>query len=253
MPLKPFQRLSSNLYLRLVQLWSAERDSRSVNRVYLMLGILGARRVQTGRIAAHVPVAGKKMSIVRRLERFLDNRAVRVRRWYEPIARGILMAASVIGEIHRVLDTTKVSAHHRRLMVGVAYRRRVLALAWTWVRTNRGHSSASKQVALLSYGRGVIPEGVEVSLVGDCEFGHTAVLEAMHAWHWDYALRQSGHLLVQLPGADELVGLDSVVSKRGDCRFIGTVKLTAAHAITTNLLRCCGTHAIRNPGCWRPL
>jgi hypothetical protein len=39
--------------------------------------------------------------------------------------------------------------------------------------------------------------------VGDCEFGHPAVLEATHIWHWDYALRQSGQLLAQLSGSDK--------------------------------------------------
>jgi hypothetical protein len=104
------------LYLRLAQLWSEERDSRIKNMVYLVMGIWGARSVQTGRIAAHVPVKAKKMSLVRRLERFLSNGAVRVREWYEPVARGIIAAASAAGEIHLVLDTTKVSPHHRLLM-----------------------------------------------------------------------------------------------------------------------------------------
>jgi hypothetical protein len=238
MHLQPFQRLYGSLYLRLVQLWPSECDSRLVNMVYLMMGIWGARSVQTGRIAAHVPVVAKKMSIVRRLERFLDNGAVRVRRWYEPVVVGIIAAASVVGEIHLVLDTTKVSAHHRLLIVCVAYRRRVLPLAWTWVRTSRGHSSTRKQVALLSYVRGMIPADIQVSLVGDCEFGHTAVLEAMQEWEWDYALRQSGQVLVQLPNTQEWVRLDSLVSKRGDCRFVGAVKLTAAHAIPTHLMLC---------------
>src|SRR5258706_12863941 len=164
MQLQPFQRLYGNLYLALVQLWPGECDSRVVNMVYLMMGIFGARSVQTGRIAAHVPVSAKKMSIVRRLERLLDNGAVRVRAWYEPIAGRIMAAASAAGDIHLVLDTTKVSAHHRLLIVGVAYRRRVLPLAWTWVRSNRGHSSTRKQVALLNYVRDLIPMGIQISL-----------------------------------------------------------------------------------------
>jgi len=238
MHLQPFQRLYGSLYLRLVQLWPEECDSRIVNMVYLMMGVWGARSVQTGRMAAHVPVVAKKMSIVRRLERFLDNGAVRVRSWYEPIAVNILAAAGVSGDIHLVLDTTKVSAYHRLLIVCVAYRRRVLPLAWTWVRSSRGHSSSAKQVALLSYIRGLIPAGIQVSLVGDCEFGHTAVLEAMQTWQWDYALRQSGQVLVHLPNAFDWVRLDSLVSKRGDCRFVGAVKLTAARAIPTHLMLC---------------
>src|SRR5258708_11568518 len=185
MQLQPFQRLYGNSYVGLVQLWPGECDRWIVNMVYLMMGSFGASSVQTGRIAAHVPVAGKKMSIVRRLERFLDNGAVRVRGWYEPIALRIITAASLTREIHLVLDTTKVSAYDRLLIVCVAYRRRVLPLAWTWVRSNRGHSSTRKQVALLSYGRDLIPPGIQISLVGHCEFGHTAVLEAGEAWGWD--------------------------------------------------------------------
>jgi hypothetical protein len=242
MQLQPSQRMYSSLYLRLAQLWAEEIDSRLVNMVYLLMGIWGARSVQTGRIAACVPVAVKKMSIVRRLERFLDNGAVRVRAWYEPVALGIITAASGVGELHLVLDATKVSSHHRLLMVGVAYRRRVLPLAWTWVRSSRGHSSTGKQVALLSYVRSLVPVGIQVSLVGDCEFGHTAVLQAMQDWHWDYALRQSGQVLVQLPHSQDWVRLDSLVSKRGDCRFVGAVKLTAAHAISTHLMCCWDKH-----------
>lgn len=238
MQLQPFQRLYGSLYMQLVQLWPEECDSRIVNMVYLLMGIWEGRSVQTGRIAAHVPVRAKKMSVVRRLERFLSNGGVRVREWYEPIAREIIAAASVAGEIHLVLDTTKVSTYFRLLMVGVAYRRRVLPLAWTWVLTPRGHSSAAKQVAVLSYVRSLIPAGIQVSLVGDCEFGHTAVLEAMHDWHWDYALRQSGHLLVQLPGSNDWERLDSLITQRGDWRFIPGVKLTAAQGIETNLMLC---------------
>jgi hypothetical protein len=238
MQLQPFQRLYGSLYLRLAQLWPEECDSRIVNMVYLLMGMWGARSVQTGRMAAYIPSLAKKMSIVRRLERFLDNSSVRVREWYEPIALGIIAAASVAGEIHLVMDTTKVSAHHRLLMVGVAYRRRVLPLAWSWVRSSRGHSSTALQVALLSYVRSLMPAHIRVSLVGDCEFGHEPILRAMKAWSWDYALRQSGHLLVKVPTKQDWVRLDSLISKRGDCRFIGDVRLTAAHGLPTNLMLC---------------
>jgi hypothetical protein len=238
MQLQPFQRQYGSLYLRLVQLWPSECDRRIVNMVYLLMGIWGARSVQTGRIAAYIPVLAKKMSIVRRLERFLDNGSVHVRAWYKPIALGIIAAASVLGELHLVLDTTKVSAHHRLLIVSVAYRRRVLPLAWTWVSSSRSHSSTSKQVALLNYVRSLIPSGIRVSLVGDCEFGHHPVRSAMQVWGWDYALRQSGQILAQLPGRSDWVRLDTLITKRGDCRFIGEVKLAASHALTTNLLLC---------------
>ena len=75
MQLQPFQRLYGSLYLAFVQLWPDEWDSRILNMVYLLMGVWGARSVQTGRIAAYIPVLAKKMSIVRRLEPFSGSPA----------------------------------------------------------------------------------------------------------------------------------------------------------------------------------
>src|SRR5258708_3574152 len=75
--------LYRSLYERLVQLIPDECDSRLTNLVYLMMGIFLSKSVQTGRMASHIPLRIKRVSIVRRLERFLDNGAIRVRTWYE--------------------------------------------------------------------------------------------------------------------------------------------------------------------------
>ena len=109
MQLKPSQRLYSSVYVALVQLLPKEVDSRLTNMAFLMIGIFGARSVLTGRLAAHIPVQVKKISLVRRMERFLDNGAVRVRNWYEPIARWLVQAASVTGEIALVWDSTSAT------------------------------------------------------------------------------------------------------------------------------------------------
>ena len=121
MPQKPSQRLYSSVYLALAQLLPSEVDSRITNMAFLMVGIVGAHSVQTGRLAAYIPLHIKKMSIVRRMERFLDNGAVRVRSWYEPIVCWLIQAGSVSGELALVWDSTTVSAHHRLLLVGIAW------------------------------------------------------------------------------------------------------------------------------------
>ena len=192
--------------------------------------------MQTGRLAAYIPLHIKKLSVVRRMERFLDNGAVRVRTWYEPIAGWLIQAASVAGEIGWCMDSTKVSAHHRLVLVGVAYRRRVVPLAWTWVRSSRGHSRTSLQIALLSYVRSLLPAEVSVSLVGDCEFGHMPVLRALQDWGWDYVLRQSGHQLVDVASQPDWLRVDQLLTRRGDWRFVGDVYLTASQQVPTHLL-----------------
>ena len=66
----PPGQLYRSLYERLIQLLPNEVDSRLTNMVYLMLGIFLAKKVQTGVIATKVPLRVKRVSIIRRLERF---------------------------------------------------------------------------------------------------------------------------------------------------------------------------------------
>ena len=98
--------LYGSLYERLVELLPNEVDSRLTNLIYVMMGIFLSKSVQTGRMASKVPVASKRVSIVRRLERFLANPAVRVRAWYEPVARHWLLAQLAQWQAQRVEPTS---------------------------------------------------------------------------------------------------------------------------------------------------
>lgn len=164
-------------------------DSRLTNMIYLMMGIFSGRSVQLNLLVRKLPIQAKKLSRVRRLSRFLDNPAVQVRRWYAPFAKALLEAAAVSGQVRLIIDASKVAFGYRLLMVSVAYRRRSLPLAWTWVAGTRGHSSTRQQLALLNYVRTLVPPNVGVLLVGDGEFSAGKLMDYLHAWHWQYVLR----------------------------------------------------------------
>ncbi len=55
--------------------------------VWLIIGVYQSRSVCLRRIAGKIPGPAKLLSVTRRLSRLLDNPAIRVREWYEPIAR----------------------------------------------------------------------------------------------------------------------------------------------------------------------
>jgi len=234
----PPSQLYRSLYGRLSEVLPDEIDSRLTNLVYLMMGIFLAKKVQTGVIATKIPLRVKRVSIIRRLERFLDNGGVRVRGWYERVAVGLLQAAATSGRIALILDGTKVSFHHQLLLVAVAYHGRALPIAWSWVPHARGHSTQAQQLALLGYVHGLLPAGVPVSLVGDTEFGHTLVLEELDHWHWEYALRQSGHNLVMTPQSGVFQPLDSLLTRVGEWLWMPSVVLTEASAYPTHLMLC---------------
>ena len=118
-------RLYSALWKQMIQLRPKERITRLRNMSWLMVGIYLSRSVHLSKIALKIPGRAKVPSITRRLTRFLDNPAIRVREWFEPIARAILQtAASTVGEIRLIADGTKVGFGHQLLTVSLAFRSR---------------------------------------------------------------------------------------------------------------------------------
>lgn len=209
---------------------------RLTNMLLLVVGLYKARSVHLNLIARQIPIRVKKLSLVRRLRRFIANGAVRVREWYHPIATELVRAASSAGQVHLIIDASKVSAGHRLVMVAIAYRRRSLPLAWTWVRSSRGHSTTTKQLALMRYIYGLIPEDVGVSVVGDSEFGSTGLMRQFDAWGWDYVLRQRGRVRFTSYRSVRSYRFDQLDIERGDKIWMGRVDLTVTQAYVTNIV-----------------
>jgi len=159
-----------------------------------MVEIFQSRSVHLNRVAVKIPGRAKLLSTVRHLSRFLANPGARVREWYAPIAKKLLQSmAHTVGDIRLIADGTKVGFNHQLLSIAIAYRRRAIPIAWSWVRSARGHSSAWKQLALLSYGHKLVPSGTLILLVGDSEFGAVEVIRGSESYQtWPEASSRSG-------------------------------------------------------------
>jgi hypothetical protein len=233
----PINRLYHTCLQQLRQLRPGERITRLRSLATLISGILLAKSVHLAHIALHIPGRAKERSITRRLERLLDNRAVRVREYYQPIARAWLLSqARSTGQIRLILDTTKVSFSHQLLMVGVAFGRRAIPIAWSWLRCAKGHSSARVQLALLGHVRGLLPLNVPVLLVGDTEFEAARVQEQLELWGWSYVLRQKPNNQIKLSEQQDWQAFGSLVSAAGERVWLSDVYLTRKHTRRVNLL-----------------
>jgi len=228
--------LYRSLHGYLMQRIPDDCESRLTNMIWLMMGIFQARSVQLNLAARKVPIRAKKLSIVKRFGRFLSNDAVRVRAWYQPIAVALLRAAAVAGQVRLIIDASKVSHGHRLLIVSGAAWRRSVPIAWTWLRSSRGHSTTVKPVKLLDYVYRLLPPGVKVSGVGDCEFNHPLLLENLRFWGWDYALRQPANHLILPYGMKVWQRIDSFPLKAGMSVWLGHVLLTRASPYPTHLV-----------------
>lgn len=211
-------------------------ETRLTNMLHLMMGIFQEKTVHLNLIARKLPIRAQKLSIAKRLTRFLSNAAVDVREWYHPTADWLLCSAGSGGQVHLLIDSTKVSGYYRKVMVSVAYQRRSLPIAWFWVAGSRGHCTTRTQISLLEYVQTLLPAGVQVSLAGDCEFGNPLLIEYLDNWGWDYALRQAKDTLIMVQDSKQWQRLDNFPLEPGQTCWMGPVVLTEASAYPSNVV-----------------
>jgi hypothetical protein len=204
-----------------------ERITRVRNLALLVTGLYLARKVHLALIADEWHLPGRTPSLVNRLRRFLSNPRVSVRDYYQPVAKSLVSVFRGL-PIRLIMDTTKLGFEARLLMVGIAYRKRALPLAWSVHRGKRGWVTGKAHLALLRYVAELIPEGSEVWLLGDCEFQHVPLISWLKGQGWHYILRQQGKVKVWKPGwaQSRLADLDL---KEGETRYLGWVYLTEKH------------------------
>ena len=233
----PVQRVYFSWFEVLRQLWPKERITRVRNMAWLIAGLWVSESIHLSQIAKRLPWDIRSTSIERRFSRFLHNRAVRVRDWYEPVARMLITRAlSSVGEVRLILDTTPV--HHRAqvVIVSLAFRRRALPLVWAWIPQGKGHSSSYKQKALLAHVRRWIPPDAQVVVVGDSEFGSGALIQQLKAWGWDYVLRQKGRILIQFADRKGWTPLKEVSVNPGESYWYPNILATKKYQHACNLL-----------------
>jgi len=210
--------------------------TRLENMLLLVVGMFQAGSVHLSKVARKLPIDAQKLSLTRRLRRFLDNEAVDVRSWYHPWASHLIESASSGGQLNLIIDTTKVSSNFRKISIAVAYKRRAVPLMWDWVPYARGHCTVKQQIALFQQLREQIPADVRVSLVGDGEFGNPLLIEYLDFWGWDYALRQKSNTKIWMRGATRWQRLDASGVQRGDQWWIGHVVLTEASSYPAHIV-----------------
>ena len=233
----PINRIHHTWLHALLQLQPKQRITVIRNFAWLLAGLYVSKSIHLSRIADEISWRVKLPSATRRLSRLLANRALRVRLWYEPIALMLLEAQiATLGEVRLIVDGSRVGFNHQLLMVAIAFRRRALPIAWTWVPHKRGHSSTAKQKALLAYVRKMLPADVPVIVVGDAEFGEAPVLKLLEAWQWHYVLRQRSSFLVRTPDAASWQSPGSFISKSGQQLWIASARLTQKYQHPVSLL-----------------
>ena len=99
----PIPKLYHTCRQMLRELRPGERVTRIRNFSWLLVGLYESRSVHLSKVAEKIPGNAFLHSLTRRMRRLLDNPAIRVREWYEPIAKSVIRRMAA-GEIRLIVD-----------------------------------------------------------------------------------------------------------------------------------------------------
>lgn len=185
-------------------------------------GLATSRNCHLTNVALGLPLAVRRKHLVQRLGRFLTPRPLSWVQGYGCVVRH-LFAHWQGQEVALVMDRTDLGQNWSILVLGAAYRKRLLPLAWRILPF--GGTSAAVQMALLHQVQPVLPTGVRIHYYGDCEFRSVEVQSDCQAagWHWQVGLK--GDTYVQL-GEGEWQQLRTLPLCKGEQRYWQAVYLT---------------------------
>jgi hypothetical protein len=206
---------------RLDQWLPGERVTRRRNLALLVTGLYLGASVHLSMVVRHWPMAGKMPSLVNRLHRFLGNELVTPLVWYRPLAQHLL---ACLGQrrLRLVIDTTQVGFRYRALVVGVAYRRRTLPLAWSLHHGQIGNVAVTKVINLLETVCGWLSCECEVELIADTSFNPCDLLFWLREHRWHYVIRQRPQTHIRLAGGQWLP-ISSLSIRPSQTRVVGWV------------------------------
>jgi hypothetical protein len=214
---------------QLCQWFPQERITRKRNMAWLLVGLYASGRVHLSHIVRKWPLPGKELSLVNRLRRFLSNPRWSAQEWYRPVVARML--APFAGQpLRLVIDCTTLGLRYRLMVVGLAYRRRTLPLAWSIHRGIKGHTTTQEQIALFARVEKLLPRQSEVWVMGDTGFQSVNLLCWLRRRGWHFVIRQRGFVNVRWAG-QEWVKLNTLQLAPGQTRVIGWVRMTQVYDV----------------------
>jgi hypothetical protein len=94
------------------------------------LGVMQVRRCTLSIVAEGLEMLGKAESVERRLQRWLDNERLGVEVCQQRWAKWVMSNVDMEQGITLLVDETKLSDHMSAMVVGLAFQKRCIPLAW---------------------------------------------------------------------------------------------------------------------------
>jgi DDE family transposase len=213
---------------------TGHRERHLNTLVALICGLSGSRHAHLSSIADHAPSHGADQeSLITRFRRFLKHDGQTIKTWFLPVAKALL-ANLAQQPLTLVMDGSVVGRGCLALMLSVVYHGRALPLTWIVLKSKKGHLPQQAHCDLLAQLKELIPEGTDVTVLGDGEFDGTEFQQALRSLKWKYVCRTAPNLQMLVEGQTFSIGALSPV--RGETVGVRAAWMTAKRYGPVSLL-----------------
>ena len=154
-------------------------------------GVVQAESCQQRKVAGKLYRVGRRETIVRRLQRFISNRHIDLGRCFAEWTRWVVSSLA-LKEVVLLVDETKLSDRMGAMVVGLAYEKRCIPLAWRCYKLDEYPVEGQVKViaALLEHVAAGLPEGIVPLVEADRGIGTSpALIRAVVNLNWRYLFR----------------------------------------------------------------
>mgnify|MGYP000108751181 CR=1 FL=1 len=171
------QRVYTQVHTALKKYLTFVPQNHRIVLAMMITGIVKGRNAQLAQMSNEIPSRAKNTSTERRLRRFVQNQRVDVQQYFMPFARILLEYLAKAGPLELVVDSSVVGRQCVALMVGVAFKNRVLPITWLVYKGKKGHTTVARHIQVLRQAIPLLPENARVVLLGDGEFDNVEMLD----------------------------------------------------------------------------
>lgn len=190
----------------------------------MVVGIARSLSGHIGKIARNLPLRTRQDSKEQRVRRLLINSRITPASHYHPVVRAAI-AGLVRQPVHLIIDRVLLHNRHNLLVVGLAFRRRIVPLAWRRL-SHTGSSTLHDQTSVLAEAAALLPAGVRITLHGDSEFGSQAMVKHAQKQGWAFFLGVRGSVLVCEQRKGQAMALQERVRPEDGIVYLNGVYLT---------------------------
>jgi hypothetical protein len=156
--------------------------------LHMITGMVVSKHCHLPKIAGKVTAPIKQESIIAKFKRWLSNNNVNASIYFLPFLEKLLPTL-INGSVKIIFDGSVVGRDSACLMASIVYKNRSIPIAWVMGEGRKGHFCETFHIKLLAIVKHILPDNIEVTVIGDGEFDGVEFLENIEEYGWSFAIR----------------------------------------------------------------